>query len=224
MSGGVIVAGSQPGSGAEAAGRFRVTAASGELRLVQELLNTAALPMNPVGAPDLLDAPDTAAAWFAAAGVPADRPGLRDLQALRDALRQSLVRRDHEGQADADANEAAIEVPVRARLDRDGTVALTPGSDSAAGLRERVLVAVHDAQVSGAWRRLKVCRNPDCRVAFWDSSRNTSAVWHDVRTCGNIANLRNSRARQKQMRGPSPAPSPSGPGLPLPDGDPGPDR
>jgi predicted RNA-binding Zn ribbon-like protein len=87
---------------------------------------------------------------------------------------------------------------VRARLGHDGTVDLTSGSDSAAGLRERVLVAIHDAQVSGAWRRLKVCRNPDCRVAFWDSSRNTSAVWHDVRTCGNVANLRNSRARQKK--------------------------
>jgi predicted RNA-binding Zn ribbon-like protein len=200
LSVGVFVMGSQAVSGGEAAGRFRVTAASGELRLVQELLNTAALPMNPLGAPDLLDAPDTAAAWFAGVGVPAGSPGLRDLQALRDALRQSLVRRDHGGQADVHASEATIEVPVRARLCSDGTVALTPGSDSAAGLRERVLVAIHDAQVSGAWRRLKVCRNPDCRVAFWDSSRNTSAVWHNVRSCGNIANLRNSRARQKQTR------------------------
>jgi predicted RNA-binding Zn ribbon-like protein len=198
--GGVIVTGSAADPGAEAAGRFRVTSASGELRLVQDLLNTAALPMNPLGAPDLLDAPDTAAAWLAAVGVPADSPGLRDLQALRDALRQSLVRRDHEVPADAQANEATIEVPVRARLGSDGTVTLTPGSDSASGLPERVLVAIHDAQVSGVWRRLKVCRNPDCRVAFWDSSRNTSAVWHDVRTCGNIANLRNSRARQKQTR------------------------
>ena len=99
LSVGVFVTGSQAVSGGGAAGRFRVTAASGELRLVQELLNTAALPMNPLGAPDLLDAPDTAAAWFARVGVPAGSPGLRDLQALRDALRQSLVRRDHGGQA-----------------------------------------------------------------------------------------------------------------------------
>jgi predicted RNA-binding Zn ribbon-like protein len=194
----VVVTASQAGSAAEAPSRFRVTAASGELLLVQELLNTAARPMNPLGAPDLLDAPDTAAAWFARVGVPASSPGLRDLQALRDALRRSLIRRDHGAPADGDANEVTIEVPVRARLGHDGTVDLTSGSDSAAGLRERVLVAIHDAQVSGAWRRLKVCRNPDCRVAFWDSSRNTSAVWHDVRTCGNVANLRNSRARQKK--------------------------
>ena len=43
---------------------------------------------------------------------------------------------------------------------------------------------------------MKVCRNPECEVAFWDSSRNTSGVWHDGRTCGNVANLRESRARR----------------------------
>ena len=60
----------------------------------------------------------------------------------------------------------------------------------------RALLAIHDAQVTGAWRRMKVCRNPECEVAFWDSSRNTSGVWHDGRTCGNVANLRESRARR----------------------------
>jgi predicted RNA-binding Zn ribbon-like protein len=82
------------------------------------------------------------------------------------------------------------------RLAEDGTAGLAPSSDGVAGLRGRLLLAIRDAQVTGAWRRLKVCRNPECRVAFWDSSRNSSAVWHDVRTCGNVANLRNSRARR----------------------------
>jgi predicted RNA-binding Zn ribbon-like protein len=44
---------------------------------------------------------------------------------------------------------------------------------------------------------LKVCRNPRCRVAFYDRSRNNSGVWHDVRTCGNAANLRAHRERQR---------------------------
>jgi predicted RNA-binding Zn ribbon-like protein len=42
-----------------------------------------------------------------------------------------------------------------------------------------------------------VCRNPRCRVAFYDRSRNNSGVWHDVRTCGNAANLRAHRERQR---------------------------
>jgi predicted RNA-binding Zn ribbon-like protein len=46
-------------------------------------------------------------------------------------------------------------------------------------------------------RRLKICRNPRCRVAFFDRSRNNSGVWRDVRTCGNAANLRAYRARQR---------------------------
>ena len=85
---------------------------------------------------------------------------------------------------------------MTASLAQDGTVSVAPSADGAASLRGRALLAIRDAQVTGAWQRLKVCRNPECRVAFWDSSRNSSGVWHDVRTCGNVVNLRNSRARR----------------------------
>ncbi|MEU3183162.1 CGNR zinc finger domain-containing protein [Streptomyces sp. NPDC006923] len=180
-------------------GRFSVLEAEGPLGLVQNLLNTAALPKNPQSSPDLLDAPDTAAAWLASVGTPADRPGLRDLQTLRDALRRALIQRDHDT-TEGSEPDAGIAVPVRAILAGDGTVSLAPEREGGADLRARVLLAVHAAQLAGTWSRLKVCRNPECRVAFWDSSRNTSAVWHDARTCGNIANLRNSRARRQQVR------------------------
>jgi predicted RNA-binding Zn ribbon-like protein len=36
-----------------------------------------------------------------------------------------------------------------------------------------------------------------CRSAFHDGSRNGSGVWHNVRTCGNTADLRASRARRR---------------------------
>jgi predicted RNA-binding Zn ribbon-like protein len=183
-------------AGSEAGpGRFRVTRAPGELRFVQDLLNTAAVTGSRASWPDLLDAPGTAAAWFRLAGLPADSPGVRDLQQLRDAVRQALIARDHGASGDAAGTEA-IEAPMTVRLAEDGTAGLAPSSGGVAGLRGRLLLAIRDAQVTGAWRRLKVCRNPECRVAFWDSSRNSSAVWHDVRTCGNVANLRNSRARR----------------------------
>jgi predicted RNA-binding Zn ribbon-like protein len=60
-----------------------------------------------------------------------------------------------------------------------------------------VLLAQHDGQ----WTRLKICRNPVCPCAFYDRSRNNSRVWHDVRTCGNVANLRASRARRRAAAG-----------------------
>ncbi|GMA87986.1 hypothetical protein GCM10025868_32360 [Angustibacter aerolatus] len=41
-----------------------------------------------------------------------------------------------------------------------------------------------------------MCANPECGAAFYDGSPNASRRWHDVRTCGNVANLRASRARR----------------------------
>jgi predicted RNA-binding Zn ribbon-like protein len=179
--------------------RFRVTPAPGDLRLVQALLNTAAVSSGRVRAPDLLDAPDSAAAWFEALGVAGDRPGLRELQGVRDSLRRALVARDHGTPASPGPDHVILSVPVCAQLMEDGSVRMRTTSDGASGLVERVLLAVHDAQVAGSFRRLKVCRNPECRVSFWDKSPNTGGVWHDVHTCGNAANLRNSRARRAKL-------------------------
>lgn len=50
---------------------------------------------------------------------------------------------------------------------------------------------------AGTAERLKVCMDAECSVAFYDQSRNGSRVWHDVKTSGNVANLRASRARRK---------------------------
>jgi predicted RNA-binding Zn ribbon-like protein len=47
------------------------------------------------------------------------------------------------------------------------------------------------------WRRMKLCGNGRCAVAFFDRSRNNSGVWHDVAACGNAINLRASRARRR---------------------------
>jgi hypothetical protein len=54
------------------------------------------------------------------------------------------------------------------------------------------------------FRRLKLCHEPRCRVAFYDRSKNNSRVWHDTATCGNQVNSRAHRARRRQqsMAGP----------------------
>lgn len=57
------------------------------------------------------------------------------------------------------------------------------------------------SQRDGRWERLKVCRNSVCPCAFYDRSRNNSRVWHDVTTCGNVANLRASCARRRAATG-----------------------
>jgi len=44
--------------------------------------------------------------------------------------------------------------------------------------------------------RLKACRNPLRSVTFYDSSKNQARVWRNTSVCGNLLNLRASRARQ----------------------------
>src|SRR3954447_2431522 len=182
---------SDPAAGAAAAGgdgndRYGLALAPGELRIVQDLLNTASIQGAAGDVPDLLDAPASAARWLGAYGIASDSPGVSDLRTLRDAIRRSLVERDHDRDRSDGPSPATVESVARVRLDPDGTVRFGPDQVGIPALGQRVLLAIYDAQLTGSWRRLKLCRNPLCEVAFWDSSRNTSGVWHDVRTCGNV--------------------------------------
>ena len=60
-----------------------------------------------------------------------------------------------------------------------------------------LLLAVRDAQQQGCWPRLKACRNPDCRWAFFDRSHAHRGAWCDMATCGNMIKNRNFRARHR---------------------------
>jgi predicted RNA-binding Zn ribbon-like protein len=174
------------------ASRYQVAAADGSLALVQDLLNTAALPHPRRESTDLLRDADSSAQWLADVGAEGETSHLASLRRLRDTIRHALIRRDEPDTADPTASPAgSISATLDLHLAPDGAVATTTQ------LTARVLLAIRDAQLTGTWRRLKVCRNPECRVAFWDQSRNTSAVWHDTRTCGNLTNTRNSRTRRR---------------------------
>lgn len=182
--------------------RYGLVAAPGGLALVQDLVNTRA-----AGRPrraDLLDSGleaaqqwfvDLAREWARSTGGPsADVPALSPsdparLRSLRDDVTQ-LLRRDDTPTA---LREGAT---VRLALDDDGQAHLSPGGGAVRWLTGAVLGETLRAQTAGTWRRLKVCRNHACSGAFYDRSKNNSGVWHDVRTCGNVANLRASRARR----------------------------
>ncbi|MGW2230793.1 CGNR zinc finger domain-containing protein [Streptomyces formicae] len=175
--------------------RYRLEPAPGGLGLVQDLLNTvsAGLPERPDLLADLTRAQvwadDAVAAWASAMGRPAPTvvvdgaDGLRVLRDLRDALG---------GHAEETGADAGL------RLGPDGVVRLEPRGAGAHLVVSLVLAALYEAQQADTRRRLKTCRNPLCRVAFYDRSRNNSGVWHDVKTCGNAANLRAYRARRRE--------------------------
>ncbi|MEU9125525.1 CGNR zinc finger domain-containing protein [Streptomyces sp. NPDC048506] len=192
-----------------ATARYRLDPAPGGLALAQDLLNTVA-----AGAPrqpDLLAglddarawARDALAAWSAVTGQPApqvalDAHGLEELRAFRDDLHGlTATARNVAAGATAAAAPVLYTATAALRLGEDGCVRLEPRGTGWRRLVSLTLAAVFEGQHTDSRRRLKTCRNPRCRVAFYDRSRNNSGVWHDVKTCGNAANLRAYRARRR---------------------------
>ncbi|MFD6431143.1 CGNR zinc finger domain-containing protein [Streptomyces venezuelae] len=194
--------------------RYRLEPAPGGLGLVQDLLNTVAAgaPARPdlladaAGAQAWADAAGTA--WAAATGRPAphavlDAGALDELRALRASLHEAAARAAQGEDEDAAPPQVpAPSAPVALRLCGDGVVRLEPEGTGPRTLVALVLAELYEGQRADTARRLKTCRNPLCRVAFYDRSRNNSGAWHDVKTCGNTANLRAYRARQRERQAP----------------------
>jgi predicted RNA-binding Zn ribbon-like protein len=179
-------------------GRYRMDVAPAGLAFVHDLLNT--LPAGKPRAADLLaelaDAQPwldgALAAWAAETGrerpeVSLTESDLARVRALREEIKNLLAG----GEATPELSSATL------RLDSDGRVAIEPRGTGAGLVSSVVLIEMLTAQQADTWRRLKVCRNARCRVAFFDRSRNNSGVWHSTKTCGNVENLRAYRARAK---------------------------
>lgn len=185
-----------------ATGRYESSCAPGGLAFVQEILNTRSAGRSRDLLADLEDAQrwldESLEGWSAETGVPQDRVVLTevDLGKLRH-LRADL--NAVVGSADRALNGHLLPVAsTAARLGADGQVVLEPRGEGSRRVGAIVLIEIFTAQRLDRWRRLKVCRNDRCGVSFYDRSRNNSGVWHDARLCGNVVNLRASRARKRQ--------------------------
>lgn len=206
--------------------RYGLELAPGGLALVHDFLNTIS-----AGRPrqvDLLSDPALATEWIQGAlaawreqwglspGPDAQIEELkpRDLTMLR-RLREHFIqsmRSGHDGDPQHGGSTAeevsAIEqlgVALEAGILLDGTVYFWPAGSGRKRLLGPLLLEVRRAQDAGTWPRLKSCKNDRCRGVFYDRSRNNSGVWHDARTCGNVANLRASRERSRAAAGRQPA-------------------
>jgi predicted RNA-binding Zn ribbon-like protein len=168
------------------------------LAFVHDLLNT--LPAGKPRSADLLAELDDARPWLDGAltawatETGRERPEVslteRDLDQVR-ALREEIKVLLAGGEVTPELSSATL------RLDSDGRVAIEPRGTGAQLVSSVVLIEMLTAQQADTWRRLKVCRNPRCQVAFFDRSRNNSGVWHSTRSCGNVENLRAHRARTR---------------------------
>lgn len=188
-----------------ASARYRVREAPDGLALVQDLLNTR--PMMRYAA-DLLATADDAhrwlteavAAWSVVQGLPApdltpSPADLRTLRRLRSSFEEALLT---DGPDDLERGAPPpADVPVSLAPDPDGRVRMVPTGRGARWVASAVWSEALLAQQAGTWPRLKLCHNVQCRLAFYDTSRNNSGIWHDVSTCGNSANLRAFRQRRR---------------------------
>ena len=172
--------------------------APGRLEDVRAFVNT----LDQARGPELLRRPPDAGAWlaghgFGGPGLRVDAGGLERTVALREALRALLLANAGEPlepAAVATVNDVAERAGLAPRLGEDGSPGLAAsgtGLDAALG---SVVAAVLDAMAAGAWPRLRAC--PACGWAFYDTSRNRSSRWCDMRICGNRAKAQAFRDRR----------------------------
>jgi predicted RNA-binding Zn ribbon-like protein len=193
--------------------RYHLCAAPDGLAAVQDLLNTR--PTDGGRTPDLLASVHSAQSWAdtatgswavatrsPASGTTLTEPDLPTLRCLRnevvDLVRDRTAAPVHSAPVRTPATPRVLSgVSLTTRLSRSDEVRLAatgPGWHTIAGI---IAIEIITAEHRGIWCRLKTCRNVRCPGCFYDRSPNNSGVWHDVRTCGNVANLRASRARRR---------------------------
>ena len=180
----------------EPAGRQK---APGRLATVQRFVNTR---LHDFGI-DRLGTAAKARVWLRSTGLlapeaPVDEADAARLRRVREGLR-ALAVANREGDLDPSvpaelAREGQTAV-VRVRLGDDAATFLAPASSGADAAVATLLVIVHEAQLTGAWPRLKACRH--CTYAFFDRSNNRSAAWCAMSICGNRTKNRAYRQRRR---------------------------
>jgi predicted RNA-binding Zn ribbon-like protein len=182
--------------------RYGTESAPGGLGFVQDLMNT--ISAGKPRAADLLADPGEAQAWLdralvqwseatgaAVAGIELEPHDQEELRAFRDDLRRAA------GHGRDDALPPLHTAAIAMQLGGNGEVRPEPRGAGWRRVAALALIEIFQAQQAGNWQRLKLCRNERCGTVFFDRSRNNSGVWHDVKVCGNAANLRAYRARQR---------------------------
>ena len=157
--------------------------------LVPAFVNTRRISEQVPAGRDLLTCPADLDRWWHDAGGPGRESTDGDLElarTLREGLRAQLAtHNDAEIEADAAAlvrfEEATGRLPLRVTA---GGEVVVPTDDAAPPALVAVLAAAVRARMDGSWSRLKICRDPRCREAYRDTSRNRSRTWCSMEVCG----------------------------------------
>jgi hypothetical protein len=155
-----------------------------DVELLLAFLNT----VNVTEATDVLDDEHSWRRWAADRGL-GSAGATPKARASRDALR--AVALAHHGEQ-APMSPAAGMTHGSIRIELSAGVPVLAAGDALGA----VLAAAARLAVLGYWERIKICPADDCRLAFYDRSRNRSRTWCSMRVCGNREKARNWRERR----------------------------
>ena len=150
---------------------------------------------------DLLADPVAGPRWLREAGLTRDHDvDLAEAREVRESIRALLVANGGGPDASPADLRALRALADRARLRPvvldGGDVDLQPDEGPGPSSMAALLLIIRDAQRDGSWPRLKACRNPDCRWAYYDRSHAGRGAWCDMAVCGNRIKNRNLRSRR----------------------------
>jgi predicted RNA-binding Zn ribbon-like protein len=72
-----------------------------------------------------------------------------------------------------------------------------PLAAGSSGVTALISIEILLARTTDSLSRLKTCAAPECGACFYDGSPNRARVRQDTKMCGNVPNLRASRARRQ---------------------------
>lgn len=176
--------------------------APGRLRMVQEFVNTRSNLRDL----DFLEDAEETSRWLSAHGILPDgrietsEADRRRLISFREGLRKLLTTHNATGEEAptfGELDELAGDALLRVGFDASGEPRLLPaeGKEVEKAMSIMLAAAAHSA-VEGTWKRLKACRNEECRWVFYDGSKNRSGSWCDMQTCGARHKMRAYRERK----------------------------
>jgi predicted RNA-binding Zn ribbon-like protein len=158
--------------------------AEGELRLVQDFVNT----VDRENGVELLDGPEGLAMWLDHRGFAhgrVDQVDVEHARTLREALRAILLA-NNGGPDPGGAYETLGDVAREARLAPVfDDPRLEPAADGIDAVLGRVVAAAFTAMLDGRWERLKACPRDVCGWVFHDRSPANRGTWCSMRVCGN---------------------------------------
>jgi predicted RNA-binding Zn ribbon-like protein len=145
------------------------------------------------------------AQWELQIAEPPDEAILAELVMLRAFLRRLLESLAAAGQISdeqqAELNAILLKTPLKRRLEKDEEgyhLEMLPLRKDWDWVRAEIaasfvhLLTTHDA------RRLKLCANPHCRGAFYDSSKSRTQRYCTPDKCASLMKARRHRARRQE--------------------------